>query len=34
MYAAKSAGRNRVSAATGATIAPNDMTATAKLAEA
>jgi diguanylate cyclase (GGDEF)-like protein len=34
MYAAKSAGRNRVSATTGPTIAPNEMTATAKLAEA
>jgi two-component system, cell cycle response regulator len=34
MYAAKSAGRNRVSATTGATIVPNDVTGTAKRAEA
>jgi two-component system cell cycle response regulator len=34
MYAAKSAGRNRVSATTGATIVPNDVTGIAKRAEA
>jgi two-component system, cell cycle response regulator len=34
MYAAKSAGRNRVSASTGATIAPSELAGPAKLAEA